>query len=241
MYRSTKLVSRRLAPSVLAAALACILAGSAVAQNDSSGKVQVGATDTKLLKANPLPPGMPTIGPHAAASSSGVVELASTTVHTPEADDLSILFTSECFVYTQGANATLDQGTTHSEATVTTWIEIDGQPVPVAAAPAATGQTSVPPDDGKIGLCARSQTLNSTLADQEAIDLANLTHAAHAFAWTAFGVGAGNHTIRVMGRLDSSVDGTGSTNAAAVIGKRTLQVDLNKQISANPVPVKPAS
>ena len=223
MYRTTKNSSRRNVLLVLAAALACTVGSVAIAQkttppgsgngNGNSDKAQTGSTDPKILKTQAIP-GMPA-GPFAAASTSGAVQLASTTLHTSEASDLAIQFTSECYVYTQDGNtATQDSGQT--QATATVWIEVDGQPVPVVTSPT--------PDDGKVGLCSRTQTLSTTLSDQDAINLAALTHAAHGFNWTDVGVGQGDHTVNVMATLDASANGTAQGTAAAVIGKRTLQV-----------------
>ncbi len=225
MYRITKNESRRHTTLALAAALACVLAGSAIAQNSappapsgsSSDKTQSGAIDPKILKTQQIP-GMP-VGPHAAASTSGAVELASATLHTSEARDLSIRFTTECFVYTEDGNSAT-QGTSQTEANVTAWVEVDGQPVSVVTTPQ--------PDDGKVGICSRQQTLNSSLSDQEVLDLAVLAHAAHGFNWTDVNVGQGDHTVKVMATLDASATGTGQGNAAAVIGKRTLQVSAVK-------------
>lgn len=234
MYRNAKNHSHPRAPLALAAALACVLAGSALAQNgksspsddngDDTARASAGATDTKVLKTKPIP-GMP-VGPGARASTSGTVELASTTLKTANARDLSIRFTSECFVYTQNANAAA-QDSGQSEAGVTTWIEVDGQPVPVAGSSDPSN-----PDDGKIGLCSRTQTLSTMLSDQEIVDLAVLSHAAYGFNWTALNADAGSHTIKVMARLDASVDGTAGADAAAVIGKRTLQVQAVKPAQA---------
>lgn len=223
MYRITKNDSGRRASLALAVALACVVAGTALAQNStppgsgngSSDKAQSGAVDPKILKTQPIP-GMPA-GPFAAASTSGAVQLATTTLHTSAASDLAIQFTSECYVYTQGAN-TSTQDTGETQATATVWIEVDGQPVSVSTDPAAQ------PDDGKVGLCSRTQTLSSTLSDQDAINLAALTHAAHGFNWTDLNVGEGDHTVNVMATLDASANGTGQGTASAVIGKRTLQV-----------------
>ncbi len=221
MYRTTKNESRRHTSLALAAALACVLAGSAFAQdqgkpspgNGSSEKAQGGPADPKILKTQQIP-GMP-LGPRAAAATSGVVELASTTLHTSEARDLSIHFSTECFVYTQDGNSAT-QGDSTTQAGVTAWVEVDGQPVPVV--------TSPKPDDGKIGICSRQQTLSSTLSDDEVLNLAVLAQAAHGFNWTDLNVGEGDHTVKVMATLDASANGTGAGNAAAVIGKRTLQV-----------------
>lgn len=222
MYRMTKNESGRRASLALAAALACIVGGAALAQttppgsgNGGSDKAQSGSVDPKILKTQPIP-GMPA-GPFAAASTSGAVQLASTTLHTSQASDLAIQFTSECYVYTQDGNtSTQDTGETQAAATV--WVEVDGQPVPVST------DSSAQPDDGKVGLCSRTQTLSSTLSDQDAISLAALTHAAHGFNWTSLNVGEGDHTVNVMATLDASANGTGQGTAAAVIGKRTLQV-----------------
>ncbi len=225
MYRITKNESGRRASLALAVALACVVGGTALAQtgtppgsgNSGSDKAQSGAVDPKILKAQPIP-GMPS-GPFAAASTSGAVQLATTTLHTSAASDLSIHFTSECYVYTQDGN-TSTQDTGETQATATVWIEVDGQPVPVTASTDA----SATPDDGKVGLCSRTQTLSSTLSDQDAISLAALSHAAHGFNWTAANLAAGDHTVNVMATLDASANGTGQGTAAAVIGKRTLQV-----------------
>lgn len=245
MYRTTKNQSRRHLSLALAATLACVAGSVAIAQtsapsgsgngNGSSDKTQSGATDPKILKTQAIP-GMP-VGPYAAASTSGAVQLASATLHTSEASDLSIRFTSECYVYTQDGNtSTQDSGQT--QATATVWIEVDGKPVSVSTDP------NTAPDDGKVGLCSRTQTLSTTLSDQDAINLAALTHAAHGFNWTDVNVGEGDHTVNVMATLDASANGTAQGTAAAVIGKRTLQVSAvhsnnsNEKTPTAPTPPK---
>jgi len=231
MHRNTKNLSLRHTSLALAAALTCMMAGSALAQTatpsaqaDEPDRVQSGATDTKVLKTAAIP-GMP-LGPGAQAQSSGTIELASATLQTNKERDLAIRFTGECFVYTQGANSA-SQNDVQSQASVTTWVEVDGTPVPVDA--------SATDDDGKIGLCARSQSLNSTLSDQQVIDLAVLSQAAHGFNWNALNSAPGEHTIKVMARLDASVDGSDAATAAAVIGKRTLQVQAVKPTAEQPI------
>lgn len=240
MHRITKILSRRRVPLALATALTGILAGSALAQNapqpapgnDEPEKIQTGATDQKVLKTQPIP-GLPG-GPGARASSSGTVELASATLQTKNVRDLSIRFTSECFVYTQGENSGTPSGDasseTKSQASVTTWVEVDGQAVPIGTSSDESGE----PDDGKVGLCARSQSLSSTLSDEQVVDLAVLSQSAHGFNWSALNAQAGEHTIKVMAKLDASVDGSGAGNAAAVIGKRTLQVQGTKPATPPP-------
>lgn len=244
MHRNTKNPTRRYAPLALAVAFGSVLAGSALAQNaappapnnDEPEKVQSGATDPKVLKTQPIP-GLPN-GPGASAQSSGAVELASATLQTNKARDLSIRFTSECFVYTQGSNGqTQSQDQTQSQASVTTWVEVDGQPVPIGGSSDSSGE----PDDGKVGLCARSQELSSTLPDEAVIDLAVLSQSTHGFNWSALNAEAGEHTIKVMARLDASVDGSGAGNAAAVIGKRTLQVQAVKPSAPAPEEKKPSN
>lgn len=232
MHRNTKNPSLRQVSLAFAAAVTCAMAGSALAQGapsaaaDESDLVQSGATDMKVLKIRPIP-GLP-IGPGAQAQSSGTVELASATLQTGHSRDLAIRFTGECFVYTQGANDA-SQGDAQSQASVTTWVEVDGKPVPVAA--------SAPDDDGKVGLCSRSQSLSSTLSDQAVIDIAVLSQSAHGFNWNALAADPGKHTIRVLARLDASVVGSGAGSAAAVIGKRTLQVRAVKPTAVQLQPV----
>lgn len=222
MYHTTKNAFGRRVPLALAVTFACLVGSAALAQSTtppgnsgSSDKAQSGSVDPKILKTQPIP-GMPS-GPFAAASTSGAVQLATTTLHTSQASDLAIQFTSECYVYTQDGN-TSTQDSAETQAAATVWVEVDGQPVPV------TTDASAQPDDGKVGLCSRTQTLSSTLTDQDAISLAALTHAAHGFNWTSLNVGEGDHTVSVMATLDASANGTGQGTAAAVIGKRTLQV-----------------
>lgn len=242
MYRNIENPMRKGMPLALAVAFASVMAGSAMAQNnnttpanpgsDDTEKVQAGAVDPKVLKTQSIP-SLPS-GPGAVANSSGTVELASVTLTTKKDRDLSIRFTSECFVYTQGASGSAPaananaQGETESQAGVTTWIEVDGQPVPVSES--TTGE----PDDGKVGLCSRTQNLSATVTDQEAIDLSVLSQSAHGFNWTALNAAAGDHTIKVMAKLDASVVGSGAGNAAAVIGKRTLQVQAVKPSTPPP-------
>lgn len=162
------------------------------------------------------------VGP--GSGSSGPVTLLSATLHNSTPTDLMIQVTGECALWTDVIVA----GTSSSEsvANVKTWVEIDGQAVPVTNDSNGDGAYN-DPDDGRVVFCNRDTKLSLTgLLPNQVIDLFNKTRTANAFNWVTFNVGNGDHNITVKGQLDVSVAGTGVAKAA--VGKRTLIVEPAK-------------
>lgn len=160
----------------------------------------------------------------AGGGSSGAVPILSATLKTSSPTDLMIQVTGECALWTDVVTVGTDSS--QAVASVTVWVEIDGQRVPVTSDSNEDGVFN-DPDDGKVVFCNRDTKLSTTgLLPSQILDLFVKTRAANAFNWVTFNVGSGVHTIVVKARLDVLVSGTGTAHAA--VGKRTLIVEPAK-------------
>ncbi|GAC1412620.1 MAG: hypothetical protein NVSMB57_08090 [Actinomycetota bacterium] len=157
---------------------------------------------------------------------STTVTLLSSTFRSSNLIDLEIHFSAECALFTdvKTVNTGTSNDTSQAIATVQSWIEIDGNPVPVTQN-AGNGK----PDDGRIVFCNRDHKLNTVFKDDtndDSITIADYIHSreANAFNWMALNVPAGVHTLTVRATLTANVT-TPNGMAKALIGKRTLIVN----------------
>lgn len=212
-HRTT--IAAVLAALGLAVGLAGVPLTDALAQSSSqtqpADKIGVAASVIEVMKAQ--------VGPGGGASEP--ITLLTATVKNSNPADLEIKVTHECAIWTDVVVS--GTGTSESAATVKTWIEIDGQPVPVTADSNNDGVFN-DPDDGRVVFCNRSEQLSLTsLQPSEMIRLFEKSRSANAFNWVKLNVGSGSHTITVKARLEVNVDGFGRAQAA--VGKRTLVIE----------------
>ena len=160
-------------------------------------KVGVAASDVQVMQSQLV-----------AGSSSSTVTLLTATIHTTNPEDVQFSVTAECSIVTSGDISNV--GTVVSKATVRIWVEVDGVPVQVSPAQG---------DDGRVVFCNRDWQLD--LADPGGfLGLYEKTKSANAFNWMLQNVGAGTHSIVVMGQLTVYVTGVGTAQAG--VGRRTL-------------------
>lgn len=128
---------------------------------------------------------------------------------------LVLQFTAECALWTQVM--TVGNDDQEAIATVKAWIEINGEPVPVAS--------DDDDETGKIVLCNRAHRQTTSLFENENATIEQFlrTRTANAFNWVALDVGSGTHTIEVKAILETQATDLG--DATAAVGKRTLIVD----------------
>lgn len=105
------------------------------------------------------------------------VTLLSAQFRTSDPADLLISVNAECALWT---NVMSPMG--EADARVTTWVELDGNAVPVTSDPAKGG-----PDDGKVAFCNRVFRIEGGTD----VELFLRTRAANAFTWGTLNVGNG--------------------------------------------------
>ena len=154
--------------------------------------------------------------PLAEGSSSEEVTLLSGRIRTSAPTDLIIRVTSECALWTDATTVGNDES--QAVAALKVWVEIDGRPVPVAADDSGE-------DAGKVVFCNRAYKRVTSLFDDEDATIKTYlsTRTANAFNWISLNLGNGVHTVVVKGQLEAQVTGTGEAKAA--VGKRTLVIE----------------
>lgn len=185
-------------------ALAPQLAAMAQGSHLPADKIGVASSTMEIMTA-PLTEG----------SHSEKHTLLSGTLRASSPTDLIYSVTLECALWTDVTNVGPDS-TSEASATVKVWVELDGQPVKVSGSDAD--------DNGQVVFCNRDYKVVMLNFDaNETLKQFLSTRTANAFNWASLNVGNGVHSIDVIGQLDVQVSGTG--NAQAAIGKRTLIVD----------------
>lgn len=144
-------------------------------------------------------------------STSETVEILHTQMRTSNPADLVLQVTLECALWTEVTTVGNDEQ--RAEATVTVWIEVDGQPVQVSDT-----------DDGKAVFCNRDYEVTTFQFDDEDATIERYleTRAANGFNWVAEDLGEGVHDIVVKAQLEGQA--TSNAEAKAAIGQRTLVV-----------------
>jgi hypothetical protein len=105
---------------------------------------------------------------------------------------------------------------------VQVWVELGGQPIPVAS-------DDVGADAGHVVFCDRAHqqaTSGFAFDDKATISGYQATRAANSFQWISPNLGAGDHTFVVKGTLTQTA--TNNAVAQAAIGKRALVVEPAK-------------
>lgn len=203
-----KTTIRALAVSSVAIFLlaATVVTNVASATHQPANKVSVAGSSLEIMRS---------VGSNAADSSVHTLLTGSLKASNPT--DLLIQVTLECALWTNIRTS----GSSESEAIagVKVWVEIDGVPV------AVSGDDAI--DTGKVTFCDRAFKMRTSgFNETQTIELYLRTKSANAFNWITMDVGSGTHAIVVKGQLDVLV--TGSGDAAAAIGKRTLVVEPTK-------------
>ena len=160
------------------------------------------------------------------------------TVKNSKPADMMLLLSMECSILTRTilpGGSSISSQSARAEGTVRTWIEVDGQTVPIisSSTPPQNPTPGTPSnEDGKVTMCNR--VYERTVQDQEGntpmdgIDRSDDyidTKDANAFNWVRLNMGSGIHTITV--KADVTVNTAGGTNggsgvADAYIGNRSL-------------------
>ncbi|HEX9712885.1 MAG TPA: hypothetical protein VGB52_10105 [Actinomycetota bacterium] len=201
-----------LAAAVIGALTASLIA-PAGATHQPANKV-VAAGSTMEVMTAPLVDG--------AASEEAV--LLSGTMRTSSPTDLLIEVNAECALFTDTIIRTPagagESDSSEAIAKIEVWVEIDGTPVPVTEG-----------DNGRVVFCNRAQFNQVTIGpdddDEDDHEFRQYldTRAANSFSWIWLNVGSGIHEIVVKSSLTANVTGTG--NAKAIVGKRTMVVDAD--------------
>lgn len=147
--------------------------------------------------------------------------LLSGTMKTSSPTDLLIQPTAETSLLTTVKTEGNDQS--RSSATVTCWIELDGDRVVVANDYEEAGLSKE--EASEVVFDKRThQMTTSNFDDRDATIKQFLqTRSANGFNWITLDVGNGEHTLEFKGRLDVNTENAGNTKA--VVGPRTLIVE----------------
>lgn len=217
---------------VLGSAMAAVASAPALAQGNHHGKRPFGttfsssSTTQEVVEASVTEDG----------NSSEPVELLRTfvKVRPQDGNDLVIRLDSDCgaLINVPEVAEGEEAPATASGATVTTWVELDGEPV--AIVDNGTGETPNP-EDASVVLCRAG---NDDAADFAAADPESLAAQLNdqqelgGFAWTASGLGRGTHELVVMGQLNVQADegagGLEPSDAMAVLGDRIVTAEVKK-------------
>lgn len=202
--RETNLVKLGLSIVVVVGLVFAVYAGPAAADHEPADKVAVAGSALDILSA-PLVDG----------SSSETHTLLEASMRTSSPVDLIFQVTLECALWTD--ITTVGNDDSEAVATVTVWVEFDGEPVAVA-----DDDTDSP---GEAVFCNRAfRRATSQFENENAtIETFLRTRSANAFNWVHLDAGHGVHDIAVKARLDTQVTGVGEAKAG--VGKRTLVVE----------------
>ena len=146
--------------------------------------------------------------------------LLSTCLRTSTPEDLVLQVTLECSILTQVSTT----GTSFAEAqgTITVWVTVDGNKVPVDHTQPATDANS------KVTYCHRDaqQTFTDETGGNDMLTEYLDTKDANGFNWANFDTGDGIHLVQVHATLTTST--AGSAIASGYVGNRTLVIDPTK-------------
>jgi hypothetical protein len=160
------------------------------------------------------------------------IELLSATVKNSKTTDMVFQVSLECGLITDtillGSTTPGAQDSTRATGTVRAWIEVDGKIVPIVSTstPPQTGSTPDQGDDtDKVTFCNRvfERTVEDTEDPQDGYDRSRdylATKSSHSFNWVRLNMGAGTHTIKLVGEV--TTEATGASAADAYIGNRSL-------------------
>ncbi|HEV8361031.1 MAG TPA: hypothetical protein VGR28_11310 [Candidatus Thermoplasmatota archaeon] len=220
----SKLQKGLAAAAVLSLVGAMGAASLAGATHSPADKIQVSGSALEVMHASAAAPGGDAInavlgglgGPGVLDDpTSEEVSLLSATLRTAVPTDLLFRVSAECALWTN--ITTVGNDDSEAEATVKVWVELDGNPVAVSG-----DDTN---EAGKVVFCNRAFRMMTEMFDDEDATIHSYlrSRTANAFEWATLNVGGGIHTIEVVGELSTQVTGTGDAKAA--IGKRTLVVE----------------
>jgi hypothetical protein len=158
------------------------------------------------------------------------VPLLTATVKNSKPTDMMLHVSLECSIITDTVllGSTTPGGTesTRAEGRIRTWIEVDGQIVPIISQSSPPQNPVAPGDDtDKVTFCSRvfERTVQDAESPQDGWDRSRdyiATKDANAFNWVRLNMGSGTHTITLYGELTQSA--TGSSAADAYIGNRSM-------------------
>lgn len=146
-----------------------------------------------------------------------VVTLLSEKIRTSSPADLILSATAECSITTEVTTVGNDSQSAFGQ--VRMWIEIDGEPVPVAQNDA---------DAGRVVFCNRTYQRETSLFDDEDATIRTFleTRAANGFNWLRLNTGSGIHLVEL--KAEFTTQSTDSASALAAVGNRTLVVEPTK-------------
>lgn len=180
---------------------------------------QMGAADANHEPANKVSASGSTTEVFGAGTASGtVVTLLREPVRTSASTDLILGVTAECSITTEVTTVGSDDQS--AAGSIRVWVEIDGQPVPVA---------NEDSDIGRVVFCNRTYQRTTSLGsddEEDSIKTYMQTRAANGFNWLALNVGSAVHEITVKAELVTVA--TQRAIATGVVGNRTLIVEPTK-------------
>lgn len=141
------------------------------------------------------------------------VTLLKTQIRSSNNVDLLLQATLECSIVTDVK--TVGDDNASATGTLESWVEVDGEPVPVSTAD----------EDGKVTFCNRSYRRQTSLFNDEdaTIETFFSTKGSHGFNWIRLEVPSGIHDITLKGRLHQET--VGDATAEVAVGNRTLTVE----------------
>lgn len=160
------------------------------------------------------------------------IELLTATVKNAKPTDMVLAVSLECGLITDtillGSTTPGAQDSTRATGTVRAWIEIDGAIVPIVSSSQSPQTGSTPPagdDSDKVTFCNRvfERTVQDTEDPEDGYDASRdyiATKSSHSFNWVRLNMGAGVHTITLVGEVVA--EATGASAADAYIGNRSM-------------------
>lgn len=158
------------------------------------------------------------------------IELLKATVKNSKPTDLVLNVSMECGLITDtillGSTQPGAQDSTRATATIQAHIEVDGKIVPVISSSTPPQNPPPPGDDtDKVTFCNRvfERTVQDTEDPQDGYDGSRdyiATKSANSFTWIRLNMGAGLHTITLVGEV--TAEATGASAADAYIGNRSM-------------------
>lgn len=186
------------------------LGASSAAAANGADKVGVTGSTMEIME----------VAPTDASNKSSVHTLLSGTMKTSSPTDLIIQPTLETSLLTDLVTETNDSS--EATASITGWVEIDGEPVIVAS---DYPDTMTQQDAAEVVFDRREHKMTLSNFDDDDATMREFlrTRSTNGFNWVDLNLGSGTHNIDLKARLDVYADE--SSSAKALIGPRTLVVE----------------
>lgn len=230
---------KKLACILFVMAVAVFFATPALANHQPADKVAAAASSIEKIRCKTGDPGLGVPGCTDTPNIGTGATILEANLKLSHPTDLIFYVTAECALWTATKTTSQDGTVTTSSSTakVVFWVEVDGKPVK-SGLPVDTGAVLLDQETaGKVVFCERQQTVKLTnFNDNDVIlELFLRTRAAHGFNWICINpltddvcfttAGAATNPLNIKVKASIHFEGSGTNDAAAAIGRRTLIVE----------------